>query len=388
MIRVLFEVVQEYYWTSMEPIYRVLAQDPRYELSLRIGPNHSRFLGVFLVSHKRQIEDSYIKDGYNVTDDISGFDVVITGDTIKNPEEYGNALLCNVDHGPCIKTLRYRNLLKQENTKYIVFAEGKYRIEKLKKYGLDKKHKIIDIGLPKHDPLFNNEFKREEIVKRYNLDPSKKIIVYAPSYKPTSIFMVGDKLPLLLDKYNVLVKLHPYSWAGKYASHAQHRFFEKLCARYPQLRLVHRDEYNILPYLFVADTMISEGSSVINEFLALGRCGIIVNLPDEKLCHSDGQPHLEENSRDWLKESFVHLNDPEDLVGAVEEALYPDASRLQALERDKKYIYTYTDGKSSIRLKAAIEELLQSQKCNSLNAENGPMSMQPKLEEDDAVLSK
>jgi|GEM_PF-4490760 len=48
-IKVLFEVVQEYYWPAMEPIYRVMAADPRYELAVRIGPNHRRFFGALLL---------------------------------------------------------------------------------------------------------------------------------------------------------------------------------------------------------------------------------------------------------------------------------------------------------------------------------------------------
>ncbi|MDG5813629.1 CDP-glycerol glycerophosphotransferase family protein [Chitinispirillales bacterium ANBcel5] len=312
-----------------------------------------------LLVAKKEIEASFIKDGYKITEKRSGYDVVISGDTLKEPQAYGDALLCNVDHGPGIKTLRYRNFLRQKDTRYVVFVEGRYRIEKFKKYGLDKKHTFIDVGLPKHDPLLSGAFSREEIIQQYGLDPEKKIVVYAPSYKPTSIFMIGDKLLQLLNDYNVLVKLHPYSWAGKYASHSQHRFFEKMCSKDHRLQLVPAHEHNMLPYLWAADTMISEGSSVINEFLALERCGIIVNLPDENLRHSDGQPHLEENSREWLKGSFVHLENPDQLLKAVETALNPDTERIKKIKEDREFLYTHVDGKASKRLKKAVEELLE-----------------------------
>lgn len=358
-IKVLFEVVQEYYWPAMETIYRILSQDPAYECSIKIGPNQKRFLGIFLVSRRKRIEEKYLSRGFMVTRNVQGFDAVICGDTLKRPSQYGKALLCNVDHGPCFKTLRYRNLLRQPDTRYVVFAEGRYRIEKLAEHGLDKTEIVRDVGLPKLDGLLSGGYDRQTIIKKHGLDPAKKIVLYAPTYKPTSIFMVGPAIAGLSDRHNVIVKLHPYSWSGKYAPHSQHRLFERLVKSNPSMTLVAKDDHDILPYLWAADTMISEASSVINEFLALGRCGIIVDLSDDKLKHSDGEPLLEEKTREWLKLSFVHVQRPQDLGAAVDEALAPSAERKKYLEQDKNYIFSFTDGKSSLRVKKAIEELLQ-----------------------------
>jgi hypothetical protein len=359
-IRILFDVVQEYYWPAMAPVYETMFADPSYELQIRIGPNHRRFLGIFLFSRRRFIEKKYIAKGFKVTRSTKGFSAVICGDILLNPKRYGKALLCNVDHGPCFKTLRYRNLLRQPKIKYVVFAEGPYRVEKLKEHGLDKIEIIRDVGLPKLDPFFNGRYSRELVIKMHALNPDRKIILYAPTYKPTSIFHIGRHIISLLDNYNVIVKLHPYSWSGKYAPHSQHRLFEDIAAHDSRLCLVPPSSHDIMPYLFAADTMISEASSVINEFLALGRCGIIFDLNDAELKHSDGQPLLEEKTTKWLKDSFVHISDPSKLSLAVAEALNPSPERAKCLMRDRDYIYSSTDGKSSLRLKQAIEELLPS----------------------------
>jgi len=358
-IAVLFEIVQEYYWPAMEPIYRELEKDKRYDLSIRIGPNQKRIAGIFLVSQRTSIERSFTNRGFRVTRETAGFDVVICGDTVKHPEVFGSAILCNVDHGPCFKTLRYRNLLKQPKTPYLVLAEGPYRVEKLKEHGLDKIDIVRDVGLPKLDPFFTGKYSRNDIIKKHGLDPAKKIVLYAPTYKPTSIFHLAEKLPLLLDDYNVIVKLHPYSWSGKYAPHSQHRLFEALVKKHPALVLVSKNDHDIMPYLFCADTMISEASSVINEFLALGRCGIIFDLDDNNLKHSDGEPLLEEKTTEWLKDSFVHMSKAADLPKAVRDAVYPSQERLAFLARDKAYIYSCTNGSSSAKVKAVIEDLLE-----------------------------
>ena len=44
---------------------------------------------------------------------LRGFDVVIVGDTVRDPKRYGSTLLCFVNHGTGIKNILYRNLRKQ-----------------------------------------------------------------------------------------------------------------------------------------------------------------------------------------------------------------------------------------------------------------------------------
>jgi hypothetical protein len=93
MIKVLFELVQEYYWPAMEPVYEILSKDSNYDLRIKIGPNQKRFLGVLLLSQKAEIEARFREKGIQTTDETSGFDIVICGDTLKYPERYGKAFM-------------------------------------------------------------------------------------------------------------------------------------------------------------------------------------------------------------------------------------------------------------------------------------------------------
>jgi len=359
MKKILFYIAQDYYWASLKPVYDEFAKTGDYDLQLMPGKNSRRLLGVFLISQKKKLEKKYSDFGYKITRETNGIDAVFCGAQIKNPERFGDALLCNVDHGPGIKTLRYRHFLKQPDTKYICFIEGQYRAEKFKKYGLDKIEEIYDVGLPKLDVFFNGYFNRKGLISGWKLDPEKKTILYAPSYKPTSIFMIGEQTARLSEKYNVIVKLHPYSWTGKYAPHSQHIFFEKLALKYPHMYLVPQEKHDIMPFMFAADTMISDGSSVINEFLSLERCGIIVDLDDDSLSHHDGQPLLEDKSSEWLKDSFVHISSADEQESAVEAALNPSEQRKAQIKKDKQYIFSYTDGFSAKRVKEKTDELLK-----------------------------
>lgn len=358
MRRILFYLAQEYYWPSLKPVYDAFAEDKNHELFIKVDKNSKRYFKIFLLSQRGAIEKKFRSQGYKLTRERLGFDAVFCGAQIKNPERFGKALLCNLDHGPGIKTLRYRHFLKQPDTKYICFLEGQYRIDKFKKYGLDKIEEIYDVGLPKLDNFFNGYYDKTKLQKEFNLDSSRKTILYAPSYKPTSIFMIGEKIAALSGKYNVIVKLHPYSWSGKYAPHTQHRLFEELRKKYRHLHLVPEKNHDIMPYMYIADTMISDGSSVINEFLSLGRCGIIVDLEDDILIHHDGQPLLEDKSSEWLKDAFIHIDSSQNLEEAIAEALNPSAERRQKIAQEKHYIFSYTDGRSAERVKQKTLELL------------------------------
>lgn len=360
MAKILFYIAQDYYWESLKPIYDEYKTEGKHDLYIRVGKNQRRVFKMFLISDKCKLEQKYKKLAYTVTNLTNGFDVVFLGAQAKNPEQFGKAILCNVDHGPGIKTLRYRHLLKQKNVQYHCFVEGQYRVDKFKKYGLDKIHKVYNTGLPKLDCFFNGYYNKQKLLSELHLDSGKKTILYAPSYKPTSIFLIGDQIPKLIDDYNVIVKLHPYSWQGKYASHSHHRYFERMVKKNSGIHLVSPEISDIRPYMFIADTMISDGSSVINEFLVLERYGIIVDLPDEEQTHHDGTPLLEDKSADWLKESFIHLTPGADILKAVEKALIPSSARKESLIRDKAYLFSYTDGKSASRVKQIVDSILSN----------------------------
>jgi CDP-glycerol glycerophosphotransferase (TagB/SpsB family) len=163
----------------------------------------------------------------------------------------------------------------------------------------------------------------------------------------------------ILPEYNLIIKLHPYSWGGKYVPHSQHKFYEKLAKKYSDVFLIGKEEYDIYPYLFLADTLISDTSSVINEFLALGKHGIIYVLPESKLKHSDGMESVSINPKDWLEGAFPKMYKPKDLLPAVESALNPTEEMKQKLLEYREYFFIGLDGNSAKRVKAEIDEIMK-----------------------------
>ncbi|MFO7897180.1 MAG: CDP-glycerol glycerophosphotransferase family protein [Candidatus Cloacimonadales bacterium] len=363
MYKILFDLKKEYYLNSLKPVYDELARDPDYQLYLNIGKDQRRFWGIFLLSEKNKIAKKLEQQGYKLTDETRNFDAVICGDALKNPERYGETLRFHLDHGVGIKTLRIRNLMRQPQYHYHVFLEGQYWYDYIKSIGAENVADFYLTGIPKLDPLVSEGYyDNAALAAQISLDRGKKTVLFAPSYKPSCIKYVQEKITELLPEYNVVIKLHPYSWQGKYAPHSQHKFYEKLARKEQNVYLIDQDDFDIYPYLALADTLISDTSSVINEFLAMGKHGIIYVLPHEKLKHSDGMNVLSINPKEWLQGAFPHMQQPDDLLPAVKSALNPTPEMQQKLQSYRDYFFTGLDGNSALRVKKKIDEIIKERK--------------------------
>ena len=116
-------------------------------------------------------------------------------------------------------------------------------------------------------------------------------------------------------------------------------------------------EFNIVPYYAAADTVISEASSTVFDFIALNKFGIVYDLACDKLNHTDGQPLLEIDNREFLKGAFPHIQKGKQLPEAISTALNPTLDMIaKADEYRQKYFYGL-DGKASIRFVEKMEEL-------------------------------
>ena len=359
MITLLFEVGHLYHRAALDPLYQVLRQDPRYEIAFTCSHDAERRFGLFNHALQAELEARFRAEGLTIAEDSRDFDVVITGDTVREPQRYGQTLLCFINHGTGIKNIVYRNLRAQAQTRYQVFVEGDYRVDRIRQAGAEGISTVHKVGLPKLDPLFWPEFPtRETILRRLGLDPAKPTVLFAPTYKPTCIAIVREHILTETTDYNLIIKLHHYSWRGKYAPHWHHTLYERAVRQHPHAVLIPVDDYNILPYLYAADTLISEASSTMFDFVALDKIGIIFVLLGEPLQHHDGEAILTEDPQHFLPGAFLHISHPDAIGAAVAEALRDDPQRRERARQYRDYLFFGLDGQASQRTKAIIERLL------------------------------
>ncbi len=146
------------------------------------------------------------------------------------------------------------------------FVEGPYRTQRLK--DMYPKQTFIDTGYAKLDPIVNGEVSHLK-PSNFGLDDSKKTILYAPTFYPSSIECLPKGFPKEFSDYNVILKPHYFSLANtKYQK--QKRLLE-LWAKSGNVYLAGLDEVNIIPFMAVADVLISDASSTLFEFAALNK---------------------------------------------------------------------------------------------------------------------
>ena len=359
MIRLLFEVGHLYHRAALDPLYQVFRQDPQYDIAFTCSHDAERRFGLFNRSLQGELEARFRAEGLTIADSTRGFDVVITGDTVRDPQRYGETLLCFVNHGTGIKNIMYRNLRVQAQTRYHVFIEGQYRVDCLQRANAVGRSIIHTVGLPKLDPLWWPGFPtRGAILQRLGLDPAKPTVLFAPTYKPTCLDVVREQILPATTDYNLIIKLHQYSWRGKYAPHWHHTIYERAVPQYPHAVLLPVDDYNIVPYMHAADTLISEASSTMFDFVALQKTGIIFVLPREPFTHHDGEALLTEAPEALFAEAFLPITHPADIRSAIVDALRDDPLRRARAQQLRGYLFYGLDGQASQRTKAVIERLL------------------------------
>jgi len=356
-IKLLFKIGYVYHKAAFDPVIELVRNNPKYDVWFSLDLEKKRYV-LFDFPYRAETIKRWQEQGYRFTEETRGFDIVITGDTLRNAADYGNTLLCFLNHGTGIKTILYRNLSRVPNDKYQIFVEGRHRVEALERSKRVGKNEVHLIGLPKLDFHFQGRFDhREERLSTLGLDPEKKTVVFAPTYKPTCLYQIKDEIFEQTTDYNLIIKLHPYSWMGKYAPHRQHRIYERRVAKYPHAVLLPFDDYNIVPYYAIADTLISEASSTVFDFLALGKFGIIFDLPCDQLHHHDGEPLLEIDNRTFLEGAFPHISSGPEIQKAVETALNPTEGMKHKADAYRDHLFYKLDGKASERFIQKMEQL-------------------------------
>ena len=356
--KILFKMFYLYHKAAYDPLIDNFCSDSQYDVAISLTSDVTQKFGLFDKKESNNNLTESLQKNVRISDEKEQFDVVIVPDVV-DEKKYGNTLLCMLYHGlTYTKTVTYRELEKHKSNKYIIFAESDYAVEQLEKSGSLHNSEVYKIGYPKLDSLFQTGlYDKDKIIESLGLDINKQTVLYAPTYKPTSVYELKDAIFEATQNYNLIIKLHHYAWKGKYARHSQHKIFERRLKKYNHAVVIPEKSYSIVPFLFVADTLISEASGAITEFLATDKIGVIYDMNDKQLLHTDGQRLLVEDRQKFLKDSFVHINSPDKLSAGIVKALNPSQKMRNAAKNDSNKYFHKLDGKASIRAKEMIEKL-------------------------------
>ncbi len=270
MPSICFDVEHLYYLTQYLPVYRELRQRG---VEAQFLLHHSEIAAELAsaVEKNEGIKFHWCKSSEEMLDFYQNgdFDWIVFGNGCEKlselPERSRTAQLY---HGIGMKNDVYKSSIMQMDVR---FVEGPYYTEELTR--LFPGREMQEVGYAKMDPLLgDNSFDRITMLRDWHLDPDKKTVLYAPTFYPSSIEMMADDFPEHIDHLNVIIKPHFFSLT-KSRYRAQREKFEHW-KQYSNVYFAPKESVIPVPYLAVADLLISEASSMLFEFAALDKPSI------------------------------------------------------------------------------------------------------------------
>lgn len=239
----------------------------------------------------------------------------------------------------------------------IRFVEGNFRLNKIKELFPDAKPQLHNVGFSKLDDAVNlTPEDKAALMAKYGLDPEKKTILYAPTFYPSSIEKMPVDFPKDFADYNIIIKPHFFSFLLNRYKH-QRKIFEKWDI-YPQVYFALVEDYNLVPFMAIADVMISDESSAIFEFAALNKPVICNRNVHYRLTYRIFKSKIRKRMDATMDEfrmiasSAYSYKELVDLVKQeVQQPQKNEANRLKLREE----IVGKVDGKVSVRIADILE---------------------------------
>ena len=364
-ISILFDVYHLYHLAQFDPLIDLLENDNRFKIFFSTSSKNSKEEIEICTSILNKRKGSFI---FHENEDIRkteikklNLDVFICGWSRYEIESYVSktTLVIMIYHGIGVKPSYWRDNNKRLDVR---FVEGQYRIDQLRKHGVDTD--LVLTGYIKLDSLFNeNSNYYQEKEELLGLDESKKTILYAPTFYPSSFEKLGLSLGDITSGYNLIIKPHMYTYYldsfGGISLKGQRNLIFKLLNQFDHIRLLEPAEYNVTPYYKISDLLLTVASSTIYEMIALSKTVVVNRFYNLKLSHRIFQKRLYKRRLDKEMndevEKFCFLADNvKQLPLAIEKALNQNNKNTASIEEYQKKMLYKLDGSASIRARDEI----------------------------------
>jgi hypothetical protein len=317
MKTILFCATTPLSYAMFKPLHRRLKSDPRIDIWFTANHNaRDLYRSVGLGDEK------IINKYYSM---FKSYDVCICPSFFY--ERKNAASKVQIFHGCSLKN---RAVHKKALDYDKLFLIGPYMREKfMSTWNLPEDDpRFENVGMPKLDAFFDGSLDRERLMSRLSLDPQLPTVIYAPtrtSVTSSSLQMYGrDIIKTMGDMpVNFLIKLHDRSYR-QWKSAMKEDWMSILSSYegHPRIRPVF--DYDVVPYLYVSDLLISDISSVVNEYSLLDRPMVLIHVPRLMSHHAKierkrgvAQSDLEQ----WGQSAGLVVNDMAALQKTVERGL-------------------------------------------------------------------
>ena len=240
----------------------------------------------------------------------------------------GLGKIVNVGHGTISKGWFFskEKISRRENCADLICVPGEIHKNILKK-NVNSEIKIT--GLSKLDPIFNNQINKSDIIKKMELDPEQKTVVFAPTFnKELSLIPhLKKNLREYIPNYlNLIIKLHgaaPDKWKKRFYEISQNNENTYYC-----------EDLDITESLVAGDVLLTDVSSVAYEFSALDKPVILFDSPTQR-----EYPNYNPESIEYkYRKVGEQINDPDRIQEAIFKLLLKDHISKERKEIAQKFI--------------------------------------------------
>ena len=370
-IKILFDSFHLYHLPQFDPVIDLLSRDNRFQIfhsTAAVNKKEERELCLNILATKpgTMIYSESEEERAKMMKELD-LDFFVCGWSRYELDEYisEKTLAGMIYHGIGVKPSYWRDNHPRLN---IRFVEGIYRMDQLRSHGVDKE--LVLTGFTKLDPLFSqNPGFDEKLTQSLGLDPSKKTILFAPTFYPSSLERFGMKLGEYTQNYNVILKPHMWTYFldkfGEYNLVPQRNLAYDLAEKFSHIKLLGPEVYNITPYYKISDILLTEASSTIYEMIALEKPVIVNRFYRLKLSHKLFRYRLfkkrlsKEMNKDITNFCF-EMNRAKDLPQVLDTAFNENHKRLNIVREYQNKMLYKLDGKASERVRDTILDHFQN----------------------------
>ena len=266
-VTIYFDCTHLYYLTQYLPVYQIL-RERGVDCHFSFYREHAIGEATEKVIKQEKLQAHWVENRNEATElyNQARPEWLVLGNSYPDLEQIHSSIkTAQLYHGIGMKSDVYRPELMEMD---IRFVEAPHYSEILSQ--MYPGRPMLEVGYAKLDPLFGSKEipPRLDLIK-LGLDPSKPILLYAPTYYPSSIELMPDNWPQEFSDYNLIVKVHPFTLSKpKYLAQRKKLM---LWAASDNVHLPPADAFNLLPYYMISDLLISDASSALFEFAAMDK---------------------------------------------------------------------------------------------------------------------
>lgn len=328
-LRILFTGYAPVHFLSFRPIYEQLSGEVGVDVKLSGGirtktPSETRYdasalYDPFGVARDRILTVAEIQE--------MDFDLLFVANTKPiEPRSVGERI--QLFHGISFRNKAVRKTGVPPDHFFMV---GPYMLRafKFRKLLQSDDTRVVKIGFPKTDPLLDGSLDKNEILNHFGFGGYRPVVAYAPTgAENNSMVDMGEEVIRRLrssGKYDLIIKPHDHSHDGIDWS-------ERLAHFEDEHTRVARGDADVIPSLFLADLLITDASSVSNEYALLDRPIVFLDVPGLLLKELDNPKGLLDMGT-WGTRYGLVARDPIEAMDAVAESF--KAPNRQAAVRRK-----------------------------------------------------